>query len=132
MAVYVLKSGGKAVFFIFGFDSGHKFLGVSNGVCPACVRATQFHISKEYSVFTFFFIPLIPYNISYFAHCPECGSVMALSQEKGKAFERDPSVVIYDGDLQILQNNAGPTCPSCQAQIIVNQNFCYHCGTKLL
>jgi len=55
---------------------------------------------------------------------------MALSKEKGKIYERGGSIVIYDGDLQILQNNSGPACPYCRAKIIVNQNFCYHCGAK--
>ena len=119
------------MFFIIGITPKHKHIGKSNVVCPACGRRADLQISKEYSVFTLFFIPLIPFGASYYAHCAGCGSVMSLSKDKGKAFEGNPGVVIYDGDLQLIQNNSGPACPSCGAKIIVSQNFCYNCGNKL-
>jgi len=56
---------------------------------------------------------------------------MELSKEKGKDFERGINSTIYDADMRIVQNNAGPACASCGARIIVNQNFCYHCGAKI-
>ena len=119
------------MFFIIGISPKHEPLGRAVCVCPACGKTADLFISKKSSVFTFFFIPLIPFGASYFAECPNCGSVMALSKEKGKAFERNPNIMIYPGDLQILHNNMGPVCPSCGAKIIVSQNYCYHCGDKL-
>ena len=116
--------------FIVGISPRHKPLGMVSCVCPACSGSVLAYLSKEYSVFTFFFIPIIPFGVSYLVSCPNCGSVMTLSKEKGRAFERGGSIVIYDSDLLILQNNAGPACPFCRAKIIVNQNFCYHCGAK--
>jgi len=57
---------------------------------------------------------------------------MKLTKDKGRAFEQNHDCAIYAGDLQITQNNAAAhACPSCGAQIITNQNFCYHCGARL-
>jgi len=88
-------------------------------------------LSKNYSVFTFFFIPIFPFGASYLAACPNCSSTMKLSKEKGRAFEQNPGSVIFAGDLHIRQNSKAHTCPSCGTPIITNQNFCYHCGERL-
>jgi uncharacterized OB-fold protein len=57
---------------------------------------------------------------------------MKLTKEKGRGFEQNHGGAISDSDLQITQNNAAArACPSCGAQIITNQNFCYHCGARL-
>ena len=118
-------------FFIVGINPRSKPLGRSRCVCPACGRMADLQINRNYSVFTFFFIPIIPFGISYLATCPNCASVMKLSKEKGKSFEQNHGSAIYGGDLRITQNNAGHACPSCGAKIITNQKFCYHCGAKL-
>jgi len=119
------------VFFVVGINPKIESIGRGSGVCLACGKAVDFHISKSYSVFTFFFIPIISFGISYIVGCPNCDSQMALSKEKGRGFEHGQSNVIYGGDLQILQNNAGPACSACGAKIIANQNYCYNCGIRL-
>jgi predicted RNA-binding Zn-ribbon protein involved in translation (DUF1610 family) len=119
------------LFFIAGINPRSKPLGGSRCACPACGRTADLQVHKNYSVFTFFFIPVIPFSVSYLAICPNCASVMKLSKEKGKAFEQDHGSVIYNGDLRIMQNNEINACPSCGTKIITNQNFCYHCGAKL-
>jgi len=119
------------LFLIAGIIPKNKPLGGCRCVCPACGRTADLQINKKYSVFTFFFIPIIPFGGSYHATCPNCASVMKLSKEKGRAFEHNNGSVIYGGDLHITQNNAGHACPSCGTQIITNQNFCYQCGSRL-
>ena len=117
--------------FIIGVTPKTLPLGRGSGVCPACGKAVEFHISKQCSVFTFFFIPIFSFGTSYLANCPKCDSIMALSKEKGKDFEQGSNNMIYNSDLKILQNNAGPACSVCGAKIIANQNYCYHCGAKM-
>jgi len=119
------------LFLIAGVTPKSKLLGRSRCVCPACGGTVNLNISKNYSVFTFFFIPTIPFGASYIATCPNCADVMKLSKEKGKAFEQNPGSVICGGDLHVMQNNAGRACPSCGTKIITSQNFCYHCGARL-
>jgi len=120
------------LFFIAGITPKSKSLGRCKCVCPFCGKAADLQISKNYSVFTFFFIPIVPFGGSYHATCPNCAGVMNLSKEKGKAFEQNHNSVICGGDLHVMQNNAGHhTCPSCGTPIITNQNFCYHCGARL-
>lgn len=119
------------MFFIIGISPKSKLIGSCGCACPACGRAVNLDLSKKYSTFTFFFIPIIPFGASYLGSCPSCDSIMGLSKERGKAFERDSGTVIYTSDLQILQNNAGAACPVCGAKIIASQNFCYNCGSKL-
>ena len=116
--------------FIAGVSPKIKSLDRSSGVCPACGKAVDFYVNKKYSVITFFFIPTIPFGASYFINCPNCESVMALSKNKGKEIEQGYTTVINNGDIEIMQNNAGPTCAACGAKIIFNQNFCYHCGVR--
>jgi len=118
------------MFFIVGINYRSKPLGDSGCVCPACGKMADLHINKNYSIFTFFFIQIFPFGAYYRATCPNCASVMKLSKKKGKSFERDHSIVIYDGDLHILLNNTGRACPSCGAEIITDQNFCSNCGTN--
>ena len=117
--------------FIFGISPKSEPIGRCRGVCLVCGRAVDFHLNKKQSVFSFFFIPVIRFGTSYTAGCPNCGSILALSKEKGSDFEHDGRTVINPDDLEILQSNVSPACPSCGAKIIVNQNFCYHCGVKL-
>ena len=117
--------------FIAGVSPKIKFLDRSSGVCPACGKSVDFNVNKKYSVVTFFFIPIIPFGASYFISCPNCKSIMALSKNKGKEVEQGYNNVIYKSDIEILQNNAGPACTACGAKIIINQNFCYHCGVRL-
>ena len=92
------------MFFIIGISPKHEPLGRTVCMCHACGKTADLFISKKSFVFTFFFIRLIPFGASYFAECPNCGSIMALSKEKGKAFERDTNSMIYPGYLQILHN----------------------------
>ena len=117
--------------FIVGIKPGSKSLGKSQCVCPACGKSVDLQLSKDYSVFSFFFIPIFSFGASYLATCPNCASVMKLSREKGKSFEQAAGSVIHNGDLHILQNNADAVCPACGTKIITEQNFCYHCGVRL-
>jgi len=119
------------MFFIIGITPKLESLGRGSGVCLACGKAVDFHITKQYSVFTFFFIPIISFGASYLAECPNCDSLMTLSKEKGRDYEHGHRNTIYGGDMQIIKNNTGPSCSACGAKIIADQNFCYHCGTKL-
>ena len=115
---------------IFGVFPKFKSLCNGNGICPACEKSVYFKLGKKYSVFSIFFIPLIPFGASYHATCSSCNSTMELTKEKGKNFEQGYNNTIHNGDMRILYNNASPVCPSCGARIIANQNFCYHCGVK--
>ena len=119
------------MFFIMGITPKRESLGKGGGVCLACGKPTNLKLKKEYSVFTLFFIPIIPFGTSYFAKCPNCDSIMAVAKQKGKELEQDPRGIIYAEDLELLQNNTGPACPSCSAKIITNQSYCYRCGGKL-
>jgi len=125
----IFFTGEDFMFFIIGVTPKIKSIGTGNGDCPACGKSVNFHLRKKSSVLTLFFIPLIPFGGAYRATCSNCDSIMSLSKERGKDFENG-NKIIHDSDLKILQNNVGAVCKSCGAKIIVNQNFCYHCGDK--
>ena len=117
--------------FIAGISPKFKVLNQSNGVCPVCGKSVNFNVSKKYSVVTLFFIPIIPFGASYYLDCPNCKSIMSLSKAKGKKIEQGSVNTVNNSDMEIFQNNVGSVCTACGAKIIVNQNFCYHCGTRL-
>ena len=60
---------------------------------------------QELFCIPFFFIPIIPFGVSYLATYPNCISVMKLSKEKGKAFEQNHSGAIYNGDFNIAKQH---------------------------
>ena len=94
------------LFLIGGVTPRIKPLGKCRYACLACGITADLQISKNYSAFTFFFIPIIPFGVSYTADCPNCGSVMKLAKEKGRAFEQNRGGAISDSDLRTTQNNA--------------------------
>ena len=118
------------MFFIAGVGSRVKPTGSGDCICPACGRQVSLHTLKKYSVVTFFFVPIIPFGTNYLATCPSCASVMQLDKGKGRSLERDPETRLYPEDLQVVQNNAGPTCLHCGARVSQSQNFCPNCGEQ--
>ncbi|MBP8989943.1 MAG: zinc-ribbon domain-containing protein, partial [Clostridia bacterium] len=55
-------------FFIGGVQTAQKQIGTTEQIqCPSCCMKTQFEISKTYSYFHLFFIPVFRWNVRYLA-----------------------------------------------------------------
>ncbi|MCL2312642.1 MAG: zinc-ribbon domain-containing protein [Firmicutes bacterium] len=117
--------------FIGGITPGNKNLGITNSFCIVCKKISDLYLSKTYLIFNLFFIPIIYFNISFFAKCQSCNCIMAINKKKGKTLEKDINAKIYKEDLEIVCDHVERNCPNCFAIILSNQNFCHNCGTKL-
>jgi len=117
--------------FIGGVSPRVKPSGNAACSCPACHKDTTLFACKKETVFSLFFIPIIPFHTSYILTCPICASVMGLDKEKGRNLERNPHMRLFPEDLTILQNNAGTLCPHCGGPVSGGQNFCPACGQRL-
>jgi len=120
------------MFFIVGVNPRLRPLGAANGVCPACKNeGGQLHIVKQHQSLSVFFLPLFSFGSDYIATCGSCASVMSLEGKTGKRLEKDPSMPIPPGDLQVVKNNNLPRCRGCGRRASFGYSFCPGCGGGL-
>lgn len=117
-------------FGVFGVGDKMRELSAAELPCPACGRSAQFHISKQFSYFHFFFIPLLRWGGRFFATCPLCASAFEVNPEAGKNAEKD-GTPIRASDLFLLRNNAVGLCPGCGAHNPPGSAYCNRCGRSL-
>ena len=123
------------MFFIglFGLESKIKEIGVANNViCPTTEELTSFTIYKVYNYFHIFFIPTIKWNLKYIAKPACCGSVFAIDDILGKAFENGERPTVYPENLKIIeQGKVFSRCEHCKREIGQGFYYCPYCGLKL-
>lgn len=56
--------------------------GVLQKKCEHCNVDSMWQLCKKTTWFTLFFIPVIPYRVTYCVECPNCGSYIEISKEK--------------------------------------------------
>lgn len=72
------------MFFIFGWGrQTDKDLGPTLPInCPNCHNDTFWHLHKRETWFTFFFVPVIPYESKHLFLCPTCSRGVLLEGER--------------------------------------------------
>jgi hypothetical protein len=50
--------------------------------CQYCNTISMWRLSRNITWFTLYFIPIIPYRVTYCIECPRCGSYIEISKEK--------------------------------------------------
>lgn len=119
------------MFLLFGIGSGQKVMGVFAGIpCFFCGARHSMTITKHYSYFQLFFIPLIRYNVVYYAACPDCSAVYVIEKHKAAQLCRDPNTVINTSDMVTVHRGLG-VCPACGANVRPEDAYCPKCGRKL-
>jgi DNA-directed RNA polymerase subunit RPC12/RpoP len=116
---------------IFGIDRRHKEVKEIKDVsCKECKDGTL-KLYKEYSLFHFFFLPLIKWGEEYFIFCSKCGTTYELNKEKGKNVEKGIEEINY-WDLKVLKRGVIKTyCNNCHKELNEDYGFCPYCGEKI-
>ncbi len=120
------------MFLIFGINSKRKKLDFSQSVqCPCCGRFGTLSVWTVYSCFSLFFIPLVRWNVRYYAQLSCCGATCELARELGRAVARgqpaalDPATLAFEGGF------AAHRCPNCGFTTAEDFQFCPKCGGPL-
>lgn len=87
-------------------------------------------ITKHYSYFHIFFIPLFHFHVVYYAVCPDCSAVYVIEKNKAAQLCRDPNTVINTSDMNTVHRGSG-VCPACGANVRPEDAYCPKCGQKL-
>ncbi|AUS96393.1 zinc-ribbon domain-containing protein [Clostridium thermosuccinogenes] len=118
---------------IFGIDQASKPSGMANNViCPACEALTRFEISKTYSYFHIFFIPVFKWNVRYYVKSACCGSLYELDPVIGAEYEKGRNPEIRQEHLRpVSQYMPFKVCSHCGARFDSGYSFCPYCGKKL-
>lgn len=66
----------------FGKVTKNKKGGVLEKTCEYCNTTSLWRLSKNTTWFTLYFIPIIPYRVTYCVECPRCGSYIEVTREK--------------------------------------------------
>jgi hypothetical protein len=91
------------VLLIAGVSPKIKPLGGIRGcACPACGNAAGLALIHKYMTPHIFFIPTFKFHSEYIATCGRCASILALNEEKGRAFAKNHKTVIRPQDLTVL------------------------------
>jgi hypothetical protein len=94
------------MFIIAGISPKIKPLGSIRGcACPACGEAAELAVIHKYMTPHIFFIPTFRFHSEYIATCGHCASILAIDEEKGRMFAKNPETVIRPGDLLTLKSN---------------------------
>lgn len=120
-------------FFIGGVQTAQKQIGTTEQIqCPSCGMKTQFEISKTYTYFHLFFIPVFRWNVRYLAKASCCGKLFELDRDVGRQFEKMMNPDIRPEHLSPL--HAFPLysyCPRCRIELAPDYRFCPFCGHPL-
>ncbi len=105
-------------------------------MCSCCSKYGRFESYMEYSVFSFFFIPLFKFNKKFYARTTCCNSLYLIkNKEKGLMMERGQghNVFLESKDLELIhkRNCNDSICPDCGCEVNEDQNYCPNCGKSL-
>ena len=120
------------MFFIGIFGVGQKrqllreFPGI---VCPACRRYSRASLSKTYSYFHFFFLPLFRWKVRYFLEFPCCGQVYEAEKDYGQALANGAALDF--SRLHPVGRTGERRCPRCGRAVEGQFAFCPYCGERL-
>jgi hypothetical protein len=94
------------MFIIAGISPKLKPLGsIRGGTCPACGETAELAVIHKYMTPPLFCIPTFKFRSEYIVTCGRCASILALSEEKGRSFAKNPDTIIRPHDLRILKSN---------------------------
>ncbi|AOR23591.1 zinc ribbon domain-containing protein [Clostridium taeniosporum] len=123
---------------VFGIENKDKEIkNLENIICEKCNENVTAKLIKNFDFFHFFFIPILKWNESYYLICNKCNTIYEISNEKGKAIEKNEDVSISYWDLQksrnqySINNYAINKCPYCDEKLENNFNYCPHCGKEI-
>ena len=116
---------------IMGISSSVKQAVEVTSVCPLCGSQHRLNVARSYDYFHFFFIPLFKFNVQYFATCPGCASVFALSKELGDEIRAGRTTYVDSAGLQPIKNNLDGRCPYCGNRNPAGSAYCNRCGRAL-
>ncbi|WP_312811515.1 zinc ribbon domain-containing protein [Sedimentibacter sp.] len=105
-------------------------------MCSCCTQYGRYESYMEYSVFSFFFIPLFKFNKKFYARTTCCNSLYLIkNKEKGLMMERGQghNVFLKDKDLELIHKGICncDMCPNCGSQVSEEHNYCPNCGKSL-
>jgi hypothetical protein len=84
------------VFLIFGIRRRGYRLGNVFAMCGNCHTPAAHSIVRLRSIFTFFFIPLIPFGSKYQGTCTMCGNTSSLSREQAETGSRHTETLVRE------------------------------------
>ncbi|MFV0314965.1 MAG: zinc ribbon domain-containing protein [Anaerotignum sp.] len=119
--------------FIGGISQGYKDLTfLQTLICKKCGRYSSVSVYMVYTYFSFFFIPLFKWDKKYYAVSSCCKTTFAISNDIGKAIEREELTSLQEDDLEIvgMSNLAYSNCRSCGYLLTPEYTYCPKCGTK--
>lgn len=120
------------MFLLAGIHSKTRDLGTADfSRCPVCGEHGSLHVTNQYMTPHIFFIPTFRFRSRYLCTCGRCASLMELSPEVGRRYERSPETPLEPEGMQVLQNNRRPMCPQCGARAESGGSFCSACGARL-
>ncbi|NLN81390.1 MAG: zinc-ribbon domain-containing protein [Clostridiales bacterium] len=118
--------------FLFGIGSGQKDYGLFPKIpCFFCAERRQMRLSKHYSYFHLFFIPIFHFNVTYYFTCPKCSTVYFCNRQKARQIHHYTPVRVEFSDI-LPANRAFQYCSKCSAAARQDDLFCPICGTELL
>lgn len=139
------------MFILFGW--GHqttKIFGVTiKNLCSNCNNEEYWVLQRTITWFTLFFIPVIPYSIKYFMHCPICERGIYLDNNQIEIFRplAENNQLLIDGEITPeehairlgvqLEQKTEPALEEVQpAKQIADKSsspkFCTECGTSII
>ncbi len=119
------------MFFLFGTGAKQKDIGrFLNIPCLFCNERHTMHLSKHYSYFHAFFIPLFRFNTAYYLSCPDCSAVYKLVSDKARQLCRDALTNIELADMTVVRHGFA-LCANCGARTQHDNAYCPQCGHKV-
>ena len=121
-------------FGIMGIEDRKKSIKyIQNVICKGCEVMSTYELVKVYTIFHFFFIPLIKFNKKYYLVSRCCNSVFQLSAEIGERIEKGEDIHIDDSYLKevYVNHNRINLCNNCGREVDGTFQFCPYCGGKL-
>ena len=93
------------MFFLFGADRGRRQEIGSYGpyVCGCCGNYGRYHVYRTYSDVSLFFMPVVMWNMVYYAETTCCGSLYELDPKKGKQLLYWDEGEIRPQDLRLIR-----------------------------
>lgn len=124
------------MFFIAGISREREELDYYEPIlCTCCTKYGRFESYMEYSVFSFFFIPLFKFNKKFYARTTCCNSLYLIkNKEKGLMMERGHghNVFLKNKDIELIYRGACvDLCPNCGYEVSDEHNYCPNCGKGL-
>ncbi|MEQ8196709.1 MAG: zinc ribbon domain-containing protein [Clostridiaceae bacterium] len=116
---------------VFGIENKQKEIKkVISVVCKEC-NDGELTLYKEYSMFHFFFIPIIKWGVKYYLMCSKCNTVYELSKERGEAVEESSHEITYWDLKKLYRGEIKVYCHNCSREVDEKFQYCPYCGSKI-